>query len=341
MLALRKLGPAPGLALVDVAEPVAAVGEVIVEVAAAGICGSDLHVDDWAPGYRFIARAVPVTVGHEFAGRVIAHGEGVSAPSIGSAVVVMPSVTCGACTHCLSGNADACVTRSGIGMTRDGAFARRVAVPARNCLAVPAALDPAVAALAEPLTVAMEAVARAGVSPGERVLVLGPGTIGQGIALMARRAGADDIVVCGRDDGSRLATVRALGFASTMDLADTDAAGRVGEGFDAAIEATGSAAAVAFGLDRLRPGGRLVICGIHPAPVAVDATMLVRRHLDIRGSYRAPLSAWPRVLAMLAATPEEFAPMVTHRLPLGAALDAFAQAHRREGSKIVLLPAES
>lgn len=340
MLALRKPGPAPGLALVDVPEPAAAAGEVIVEVAAAGICGSDLHVDDWAPGYHFIAKAVPVTVGHEFAGRVVAQGAGVTAPALGAAVVVMPSVTCGVCAHCHAGDPDRCVTRSGIGMTRDGAFARHVVVPARNCLVVPATLDPAVAALAEPLTVAMEAVARAGVVAGERVLVLGPGTIGQGIALMARQAGVDDIVVCGRDDASRLATLQTLGIERTVDLADAAAAGCVDGDFDAVIEASGSSAAVTFGLDRLRPGGRLVICGIHPAPVAFDATMLVRRRLDIRGSYRAPLATWPRVLSMLTAAPDVFAPMITHRLPLAAALDAFAQAHRREGSKIVLLPAD-
>jgi threonine dehydrogenase-like Zn-dependent dehydrogenase len=342
MLALRKLTPARGLDLVDAAEPRAAPGEVIVEVAAAGICGSDLHVDDWAPGYHFIAAAMPVTIGHEFAGRVAVCGPGVRALAVGQPVVVMPSVTCGACVHCRTGDIEHCVARTGIGMTRNGAFARRVAVPERNCIVVPDALDAGIAALTEPLTVAAEAVARGSVGPGARVLVLGPGTIGQGIALMARSAGAGEIVVCGRDDAARLATVRALGFARTFDLADSDAAGALdavaGDGFDVVLEATGAPAAVPFGLARLRSGGVFVMTGIHAAPVAFDATMLVRRRLDIRGSYRAPLATWRTIIDALVATPEAFAPMVTHRLPLHAAREAFALAHRREGSKIVLDP---
>lgn len=115
MLALRKPGLAPVLALVDV--PAAAAGKVIVEVAAAGICGSDLHVDDWAPGYHFIAKAVPVTVGHEFAGRVIAQGAGVTALAFGTVVVVMPSMICGVCAHCRAGDHERCITRSGFGRT--------------------------------------------------------------------------------------------------------------------------------------------------------------------------------------------------------------------------------
>jgi 2-desacetyl-2-hydroxyethyl bacteriochlorophyllide A dehydrogenase len=342
MLALRKTAPARGLSLAEVAPPEPAPGEVIVRVAAAGICGSDLHVDDWTSSYGFIAPALPVTLGHEVSGYVAALGDGVSALRPGQAVVVMPSVTCGVCAHCRDDLADHCETRTGIGMTRDGGFAPLVAVPARNCLPVPPTLSPDLAALTEPLTVARQAVDRGAIGDGDRVLVLGPGTIGQAIALMARLAGAAEIVVCGHGDVNRLATVEALGFERTLDLADAgaDAALRrhAGAGFDVVFEATGNPAAIDTGIAQLRRGGALVAAGIHEAPAPLDVTALVRRQIDIRGAYRAPLATWPAVIDMLIASPAAFAPMITHRMPLSEGLEAFSMAHRREGSKVLLVP---
>lgn len=344
MLALRKSKAGPGLDLAESDCPVPGHGEVLVEVAAAGICGSDLHIDDASRSYGFVEAALPVTLGHEFSGVVVAHGTGLDgeAPPVGALVVGMPSVVCGCCRECLSGDVERCGARRGIGMTRDGAFAPLVAVPVRNCLPVPDGLAPELAALAEPLTVAWHAVRRGGVCGGARVLVLGPGTIGQGVALMARRAGAASVAVAGRDDAPRLATVAALGFEDLFDLAGPDAGWMLsnfaGDGFDVVFEATGAAAAIQMGLEVLRPGGVFVAAGIHEAPAPFDVTMLVRRELDIRGSYRAPLRAWPRVLAMLARRPDDFEPMVTRRMPLAQGLDAFRLAHGRGESKILLIP---
>lgn len=266
MLALRKLASAAGISLAEVSEPHPAPDEVLIRVQAAGICGSDLHVDDWTGSYHFIGPALPVTLGHEFSGRVVDRGAEAGGFAIGQSVVVVPSVTCGRCSHCLTGDRDGCTDRRGIGMTRNGAFALLVAVPERNCIALPETVDPAVAALAEPLTVSLQAVRRGGVGSGARVLVLGPGTIGQGIALMARRAGAAEIVVCGFNDRPRLRTVRALGFEATLDLAEPPAEGRLEalarSGFDVVIEATGAPRTIQSGPDRLRPGGVFVATGI-------------------------------------------------------------------------------
>ncbi len=344
MLALRKAEAAKGLIMGDIEPPEPEADEVLVAVEAAGICGSDLHVDDWVESYHFIASALPVTLGHEFSGRVIAHGpDGVEAAlPVGTRVIVMPSVTCGACADCLKGRYERCTTRRGIGMTRNGAFASHVTAPARNCIPIPAGLEPAVAALTEPLTVAWQAVARGGVAAGMRVLVLGPGTIGQGIALMAQRAGASLVAVAGHDDAPRLRTVESLGIEHLFDLADPSAAQQLsslaGSGFDAVLEATGAAAAVELGLGLLRPDGVFVAVGIHEAPAQLDVTQLVRRQIDIRGSYRAPLAAWPRVIAALAEDPNAFAPMITRRMALFDGLNAFAFAHSRAESKIVLMP---
>lgn len=341
MLALRKLAPKSGLDFADVPEPEPAADEVLVAVRAAGICGSDLHIDDWTSSYRFMAPTLPVTLGHEFCGEVVALGRNVRELMIGDMVVVMPSVTCGICDKCKAGLFEQCGRRRGIGISRDGAFAGHVAVPERNCLAVPPDLDPAVAALTEPLTVALNAVARGGVRQGARVLVMGPGTIGQGIALMARSAGAKDIVVVGKDDGPRLDIVRRLGFKSAIDLTHDGPATLVeaaGPGFDVVFEATGSPSVVQLALDRLRPGGKLVIAGIHDTPPTFDATRLVRNQLGIVGAYRAPLGVWPKVIDVLVSAPNRFGAMISHRMRLAQGLDGFAIAHRREASKIVLIP---
>lgn len=344
MLALRKTGPGKGVAFEEIDPPMPGVGEVLIEVATAGICGSDLHVDDWTNGYRFIGSALPVTLGHEFSGTVAGHGADTdqAALPVGSHVVVMPSVTCGACETCRSEDFDACTKRKGIGMTRDGAFARFVTAPARNCLPVPLDLDPGIAALAEPLTVAWQAVTRGSVGPGLKVLVLGPGTIGQAIAVMARRAGAADIVVAGQSDGPRLATARRLGFKRVFDLAEAgderglwDAAGT---GFNLVIEATGAAEAIRLGLQLLRPGSTLVATGIHDEPTPINMIGLVRGQLDIRGSYRAPLAVWSKIITELSENPSTFAPMITRRMPLADGLEAFALGHDRAESKILLVP---
>src|SRR5688500_6326894 len=133
MLALQKIEPAFGLALHDVPMPEPGLGEVMVEVKATGVCGTDLHIYEWTTGYEVMASRMPVTIGHELAGTVAAIGPGVTGLVEGMSVAARPSVVCGRCPACLAGNSDACGNRVGIGIARDGGFARFVAVPAENC----------------------------------------------------------------------------------------------------------------------------------------------------------------------------------------------------------------
>lgn len=344
MLALRKFAPEPGIRLADVEEPAApGRGDVLLSVGAAGICGTDLHIADWTAGYEAMAAAMPVTLGHEFAGHVVRVGADVAELKVGSRVVVRPSVVCGRCEDCRSGRSQDCTRRTGIGIGRDGGFAARVLVPAENCIVLPDGLDDALAALTEPMTVSAEAVDTAEVKPGDTVLVIGPGTIGQGAALFAQAAGAARIVVAGRDDAARLATLAALGFPDGVEIAGTtlrSALERAGlpTSYDVIIEAAGVPAVVPEALDLLALRGVLTICGIHAKPASIDLTRLVRRHQQIRGSYRAPLATWPRVLAFLAADPQRMRRLISEQAPLSDAVAAFARAKSRVASKIMLLP---
>lgn len=339
MQALQKTRAAAGLELVHVPRPVldANTDDVLVQVRATGICGSDLHVDDWTPSYAFIAPSIPVTVGHEFVG-VAQNG-----PLAGRRVVVRPSVTCGVCAACLEGWHDGCERRRGIGMTRDGAFAPWVRVPQRNCVAVPDGLSDELAALTEPLTISMQALRMAGDVAGLRVLVMGPGTIGQGIAALARRAGARQVVVSGFDDAARFEALRAMGFEALVDvktqsLAEGTRVHTGGAAFDIVFEATGVPETINEALALLRRNGIVVVTGIHARPLTLDLTAMVRNQQQLRGSFRPPESDWPLALTLLAEMDAVLRPMVSHVLPLAQAAQGFALAHGKLASKVLLCP---
>jgi 2-desacetyl-2-hydroxyethyl bacteriochlorophyllide A dehydrogenase len=340
MKALRKTAPAFGLELQDIAPPPApGPGEVLVQVEAAGICGSDVHIYDWSGGYEFITPAMPVTLGHELAGRVVAQGPGVAEPAPGTPVVVIPSVTCGHCHACTEGDPDDCLDRRGIGMTRAGGFAPQVLAPARNCLALPPGFDPSIAALTEPLVIGARAVSVGAVAPGNRVLVMGPGTIGQAIALMAREAGAAEVTLVGQDDALRLGVLRQLGFPRLFDLSEGPLERVLDRGkYDVVFEVTGVPAVVQQGLGLLKRGGVLVVAGIHPRPASIDLNILVREQQQLRGTQRGKRADWLRAFDFVVRQGARLAPMVTHRLPLERALEGFELARCKMASKVVLLP---
>ncbi|MBL8590214.1 MAG: alcohol dehydrogenase catalytic domain-containing protein [Methylobacteriaceae bacterium] len=341
MLALRKMGPDPGVALVAAPEPsITQPDEALIEVAAAGICGSDLHIAHWSAAFQHLAPFLPVTLGHEFCGRVAARGP-TAAIDIGARVTVRPPVSCGRCAACRAGDPNACAQRRSIGLSRDGGFARWVSAPAINCVPAPDSLDDELVALAEPMAVCLGAVKRAGVAPGERVAILGPGTIGQGLALFCERAGAGEVAVLGHDDAPRLAVLRALGFKRLIDGVDPareTALAALRGAVDCVFEASGAAGAFETAFDLARPGGRIVVVGIHAAPVATDLVRLVRRRLQIIGAFSTAAADWPEALAAIAADPARFARLITHRFALAEALAGIAVAERRAASKVMLRP---
>lgn len=338
MLALRKTAAAPGLSLEEVprAHPPAP-GDVVVQVAAAGICGSDVHAYEWSGGYAFMASHLPLVMGHEFAGSLIRAGTGTGFRE-GDRIACIPFIPCGHCGPCRGGLPRECERRGTVGLTCDGGFAAEVRIPARCAIRLPDAVDMELGALAEPLGVGLEAVLLAEVKPGDRVLVLGPGTIGQALALAARQAGAAEVVVTGRDDAPRFAVLRALGFTRLVDRAVAPLAELVQGGFDVVLEATGMPATITEALPLLKGGGVCCVVGIHAGALSLPLTEFVRRRLQLRASHGAARPTWDRVLALLAANPERYRPMITHRLPLGLGLEGFELARQRSASKVILIP---
>ncbi|RAH97402.1 sorbitol dehydrogenase [Acuticoccus sediminis] len=341
MLAYRKITPGPGLALED-APPPRRPGphEVAVRVEAVGICGSDVHVLDWSGGYDFMIPHLPVTLGHEFAGVVTEVGPEVTRARAGDRVTVWPSSPCGRCAACARGDGQNCENKRTLGLYADGAFAAHVVVREGGLFPLADHVDFEVAALTEPLCVGRRAVEVGEVKAGDRVVVLGPGTIGQAIAVAARDKGAA-VAIAGFNDALRLDVCRRLGFEATCDFAAEGAHAaflRAEAGADVVLEASGQAVSVADGLALLRKEGVLVLTGIHHETITFEPVDFVRRKLQIRASHGSRPEDWAAVVRRIADDPEALRPMITHREPLANIAQAFARAKNKEANKVMIFP---
>lgn len=341
MLTLQKTAPSFGAVLADKPEPTAGEGEVLVEVDAVGICGSDIHMYEWTPGYEWLEGALPVTMGHEFAGRVAKVGPGVTGLAEGTPVVVTPGYFCGVCEECRSGKPDACRAKKSIGLTVDGAFARFVSVPARICIPISPDLPPHIAALTEPLVVGDRAVQIGTIEAGQDVVVLGPGIIGLATAFIAKRSGVKSVTVVGKGDPLRLGIAKQLGADRVIDL--DEGGSKLSDHIDErsverVFEATGFGESITQGLGLLKDYGIMTSIGIHPAPASIDITPFVRRKLQLRGAHGGGRDCWDRVLAMLPDNQNVLGAIVSHQIPLSEAIEGFELNRRREACKVVIRP---
>ncbi len=295
-------------------------GNVRLRVTAAGICGSDLH--NFRTG-QLISRA-PSVAGHEFAGIVAALGPGVTDLSIGDTVVADSRFWCGECLACRGGRQNVCAKLGFVGEVCDGGFAEEVELPARLLLRHDPELDPAIAAMAEPLAVALHAVRRLDPRKGEPVLVAGCGPIGGLAAVLLSRLHDGALLVADRN-GERAAKVaRATGAA----IVDLDA-GSIGEALSGkpllhAIDATGSVPVVTTLLDLIAGGGSLALVGIAHGRLDLDPNLLVEREIALIGChvFRDEL---PEAIAML----DPLAPMLRPLIDREIGIDDIPAAYQR------------
>lgn len=269
----------------DVAAPVAGPDDVVVTVAAVGICGSDVHGFMGTTGRRI----PPIVMGHEFSGTITAVGEQVTGRQVGDRVVVQPLLTCGVCANCRVGLPNICLNRRGIGMNVDGAYAEAVRVPERLLYTLPPDLTWEQGALVEPLAVALHAVNLTPLALGDTVAIIGAGPIGLLTALAARLKGAGTIVMTDLSP-HRLELARRLGVDVPINAADQDPVEVVrertgGAGAHAVIEAVGVGAAVKQSLALVRTGGHVTWIGNSQPEVPVLMQEVVTRELTIRGVY--------------------------------------------------------
>ncbi len=303
--------------------PALGAGEVLLRVRACGICGSDLHF------YRGELPALPtVSPGHEFAGEVAEVGEGVQGFAPGQRVLVEPIRTCRECAYCRTGSYQLCPKRVLLGAFVSGGLAEYVAVPAYTLYALPDRLDFELAALVEPLAVAVHGLHLVDLSFGERVVILGSGSIGVMVALAARALGASEVIATYRYDHQAQAVLAA---GATRTVPADEASGLAAEKPDVVVEAVGGHAdtlSQAIGMVRL--GGRVSVLGLFTAPVQVHALPLMLNEVRVTGgiTYCRPgqHSDFDVALRIIGADPERARGIISHRFPLKDSDEAFRAA---------------
>ena len=333
------------LEIVDLPEPVLGPGEVLVRVAACGICGSDIHGYDGSTGRRI----PPIVMGHEAAGTVCAWGEGVTGFANDDRVTFDSTVYCGSCTPCLRGQVNLCEHRQVLGVScadyrRPGAFAEYVAVPSHAVHRLPDNLSFEEAAMLEPLSVALHAVTLAPVQAGDTALVVGAGMIGLLLVQVLSTAGCSRIFVADLDQ-SRLDLARTVG-ATDVIAAGTDPAEAVlqhtgGTGVDVAMEAVGRTETVQASIESVRKGGTVVLVGNVVPEVALPLQKVVTRQIRLQGSC-ASAGEYPRAIELLASGVLQVRSLITAVAPLDDGPRWFARLYAREPHlmKVILTPGE-
>lgn len=310
-----------GCEVAEVPDPRPAAGEVVVEVDACGLCGSDVHA---------IARGLTregQILGHEFSGRIVAQGAGVTGWRAGQPVAVNPLGSCHDCRVCSKGLPFRCPSVPNLGVTAQGAYAEYVAVPQGQLVALPEELPPELGAHAEPLAVALQAIALAGVMPGDPVLVYGVGTIGLNVIMGLRLAGAGLIVGAGRSPGRRAAAT-AVGADVVIDARETSVreyAGTSGQQFAAVIECSAAPGAVADALAVLEPGGICVEVALSSETAGVPLGQLVGDGLRLAGCCAFSYGTYQAAVGHITAGRVPVTALISERVGLAGTPAALAR----------------
>jgi threonine 3-dehydrogenase len=341
MRAVIKSAPGEGLSLTELPVPAFGPDEVLIRVTAASICGTDVHIynwDAWSAGRI----KPPVTLGHEFAGEVVATGAQVADLPLGTPVSAEGHVVLPDARHVVPGQEHLATDMVVIGIDRPGAFADYVAVPRRNVWLNPPELSPEIASLQDPFGNAVHTVHAQPVA-GRTVVITGAGLIGLMAILVARAAGAAAVFVTDINP-RRLDMARQLGADHALDARE-DAVAAVmtatgGAGADVLLEMSGSEAAIAQGFQMLRPGGDAALLGLPSRAINVNwAEHIVLKGATVRGIYgRKMWETWHQMRALLATGAVDLAPLITHRFPLDQFQAGFDAMRSGESGKVILLP---
>ena len=314
--------------------------EVLVEVAAVGVCGSDIHYYEHGRIGSFVVRE-PMVLGHETSGRIVALGPGASRHAVGDRVALEPGVPCGNCRECRAGRYNLCQdVRFFATPPIDGSFARFVAIHEDFAFALPDGVSDEAGALMEPLSVGVWACQKANVSAGDRVLVTGAGPIGLLAAQCARAFGATEITVTDvnphrLDLAARTAATRVINVAEEP-LEDS------GVEADALIECSGHPGSLKAGIAALRPAGTAVLVGMGPEEEGVVPLSLIQnRELWVTGTFRYA-NTYPRAIALVAAGRVDLEAIITGHYGLDEA-EAALRAGREDPTavKVMVMPARA
>ncbi|OLB40039.1 MAG: galactitol-1-phosphate 5-dehydrogenase [Acidobacteria bacterium 13_2_20CM_57_17] len=332
------------LEIADLPNPTPGPAEILVKVAACGICGSDVHGYDGSSGRRI----PPIVMGHEAAGRVAKVGPQVTGWSEGDRVTFDSTISCGACRYCARGEINLCDHRRVLGVSCAdyscaGAFAEYVIVPQRIVYRLPDSLSFSEAAMLEAVAVAVHAVALSKISSGDRALVLGAGMIGL-LTLQALRAAGCSTVYVADVDASRLKLAKEVGATETLHATGDDLVSEIlrltnNAGIDLAVEAVGIDATVRAAVNSVRKGGTVTLVGNITPEVTLPLQKAVTRQIRLQGSC-ASAGEYPKAIELLTSGAIKVKPLITAVAPLDDGPQWFERLYSREPNlmKVVLTP---
>jgi len=319
--------------------------QVIVEVGAAGVCGSDLHM--WRENHSWEIK-LPLVLGHEFCGTVAAVGADVVSFKVGDRVAVETAAeVCGGCIFCHSGNYNQCPRRLGYGALHDGAFTKYVTARQQILHHIPDNVPDEHAALTEPICVAYNALVEktAVVRPGDTVVIQGPGPIGMMALLVAKLRGATEIIMLGtRHDRQRLPIAKQIGATAALNIDEEDPLPflhALGDGYgaDLVVDCTGVSIALKSALEMVRPNGIITKIGWGPQALGFTLDPLVQKAVTLQGTFSHLYSTWERVLGLLSSGQIDLRPIVGGVYPLDEWEVAFEEMEAGNNVKSVLVPA--
>ncbi len=338
MKALVKAKREPGLWMEEVPDPEPGPHEVLIEVRKMSICGTDLHIyrwDEWAEE----TIPVPMVVGHEFTGIVAALGVEVEGLHVEQRVSGEGHITCGHCRNCKGGRREFCHYHRSVGVSRPGAFAEYLVIPADNVFPVPDHIDEDIAAILDPLGNATHTSLKFDVV-GEDVLITGAGPIGIMAAAIVRHIGARFVVVTDVNE-YRLEMARRVGVDRVVNVANESIESvmeelGMTEGFDVGLEMSGAESAFNQMLDTINHGGRIAALGIPPGPMTLDVNDVIFKGLTVQGIYgRRIFETWYKMAAMLQSGLDVHS-VITHRFPIEDFNEAFATVAEGQSGKVLL-----
>ena len=338
MKALVKAKAERGLWLQEVPVPSIGPNDVLIRIKQAAICGTDLHIYNW-DAWAQKTIPVPMTVGHEFMGEIVAVGSAVDGYAVGDRVSGEGHITCGHCRNCRAGKRHLCRNTLGVGVNRPGCFGDYLSLPAGNAFKLSPRIKDEIAAFLDPLGNAAHCALSFNLV-GEDVLITGAGPIGILACAIAKHIGARHIVITDVND-YRLALAKKCGATVALNVTRDSIDGAMKqlgmtEGFDVGLEMSGNAEAFRAMLAAMNHGGHIALLGIPPQEVAIDWNQVIFKGLVLKGIYgREMFETWYKMGAMLESG-LDVAPVLTHHIPVEKFESAFEIAHSGQAGKVVL-----
>jgi threonine 3-dehydrogenase len=338
MKALVKSRSERGLWLKDLANPEPGIDDVLIRVLLTGICGTDLHIFEW-DAWAQSTIPVPLVIGHEFVGEIVAVGSNVTDLHPGEIVSGEGHVTCGRCRNCLAGRRHLCAHILGVGVNRAGAFAEFIVLPMSNIWRHNATIDLETAAIFDPFGNAVHTALSFAVL-GEDVLITGAGPIGIMAAAVVRHAGARHVVITDVNP-KRLKLAEKLGVTLAVNSSETTLAEvqkKLGmqEGFDVGLEMSGNADAFREMLANMSHGAKIAMLGIPQHNMEIDWKQIIFNMLTIKGIYgREMYETWYKMTVMLESG-LDIRPVITHRLAWHEFEKGFAAMKSGDSGKVIL-----